>query len=200
MASTASPALGGQSARQAGVRRFHPQRKKKRPTMLLALSLLIGVALAQPGRFNSKLTFTGNVEVDFATNGVLKRGVVLLKDETPSANGPISQPDVGLPPTPQWVGLLSGWDIKDIHFQFDFEYAQERIFFFFFSRIIFCVAFQPCCGNVHLSDHRQRNTLSMLFTSVSIALASNRFATVVFFFFFFCLLFFFFGVNLGLFL
>jgi hypothetical protein len=107
--------------------------------MLLALSLLIGVALAQPGRFNSKLTFTGNVETDFATNGVLKRGVVLLKDETPSVNGPVSSPDVGLPPTQQWVGLLSGWDIKDIHFQFDFEYVVLflRIFFFFFLHFFF---------------------------------------------------------------
>lgn len=168
--------------------------------MLLALSLLIGVALAQPGRFNSKLTFTGNVEVDFATNGVLKRGVVLLKDETPSANGPISQPDVGLPPTPQWVGLLSGWDIKDIHFQFDFEYAQERIFFFFFfANYFLCGVSTVLRKRTFERPSATEHTLYVVYKRFHrFGIESIRHRCVFLFFFLFA--FFFFGVNLGLFL
>jgi hypothetical protein len=34
---------------------------------------------------------------------------------------PVDSPDVGLPPGPQWAGRLSGWDIKNMYFQLDFD-------------------------------------------------------------------------------
>jgi hypothetical protein len=90
---------------------------------LLACCALLGVAVAQTGRFSAPLTFTGNAETDFAPGGVLKRGVVLLADATlgPNPSTTVTAPDVGVPPGPDWAGRLSGWDIKSIFFQFNFE-------------------------------------------------------------------------------
>jgi hypothetical protein len=66
-------------------------------TCLLACALL-GVAVAQTGRFSAPLTFTGDAESDFAPGGVPKRGVIVVNDGL----------DVGMPPGPQWTGRVSG--------------------------------------------------------------------------------------------
>jgi hypothetical protein len=90
------------------------------------LSVLLALALAgsaSAGRFSDTLVLTGDAEKDFTTGSDLKprKGVIKINDATTFGNSIGDQPDVGLPPGPQWSGRLSGWDIKNMYFQLDFE-------------------------------------------------------------------------------
>jgi hypothetical protein len=79
-------------------------------------------ALAMAGRFSDTLALTGDAERDFTNNGALRKGVIRIGDAT--LNGgqtPVDSPDVGLPPGTAWAGRTSGWDIKNLFFQLDFE-------------------------------------------------------------------------------
>jgi hypothetical protein len=90
-------------------------------SLVLLLAAVASVA-AQPGRFSDALVFTGNAENDFATGGGvnLRKGVVLLQDVSIGTNITQSSPDVGLPRGEGWADI-SGWDIKNIYFQFNFD-------------------------------------------------------------------------------
>jgi hypothetical protein len=93
------------------------------------------------GKYSDTLTFTGNVENDFATNSgnTARKGVLVLPDASFGGGMRFDDPDVGLPPGMIWqtpAGRVSGWDIKNIYFQLDFEYAV--FFFFFFLFCFFC--------------------------------------------------------------
>jgi len=54
------------------------------------------------------LSLTGNVESDWPAPG--ERTVVV--DDA-------GMKDVGVPPGPQWAGVTSGWDVKDLRFHHD---------------------------------------------------------------------------------
>jgi hypothetical protein len=74
--------------------------------------------------FSDSLAFTGDVEKDFTTGADLKprKGVIKINDATlTGGQTPVDSPDVGLPPGPAWSGRLSGWDIKNMYFQLDFD-------------------------------------------------------------------------------
>jgi len=54
------------------------------------------------------VSFTGNVELDWPAVG--PRTKIATDGDTP---------DVGVPPGPQWSGVQTGWDVKDLRFHHD---------------------------------------------------------------------------------
>jgi hypothetical protein len=82
-------------------------------------------ALVRAGRFSDTLAMTGDVEKDFtlgAPDYKLRKGVIKINDAAlTGGQTPVESPDVGLPPGPAWSGRLSGWDIKNIYVQLDFD-------------------------------------------------------------------------------
>lgn len=92
------------------------------------------------GKYSDTITFTGNAENDFATNSgnTPRKGVLVLPDASFGGGMRFDDPDVGLPPGAIWatpVGRVSGWDIKNIFFQLDFEYEKKyNLFLLLLSR------------------------------------------------------------------
>jgi hypothetical protein len=96
---------------------FQPKQTAMNVVLLLAFA-----ALAMAGRFSDTLSLTGDAERDFTVGGVLRKGVIRIGDATlAGTQTPVDAPDVGLPPGGAWAGRTSGWDIKNLFFQLDFE-------------------------------------------------------------------------------